>query len=150
MNNLYNSTHVSGILERIEKLSPNSQRQWGKMNVAQMLAHCNVSLETALGKNVIPRVPFVSQLIAKMLRPSVMGPKPFGKNSPTDKSYIMKAELNFDEQKSKAVSSIKKFSEGGPSACTTHPHPFFGHFTPEEWALFQWKHLDHHLRQFGV
>jgi hypothetical protein len=149
MNNLFNHSDVSQIVERIEKLNPASQRLWGKMNVAQMLAHCNISMETAMGKKNIKRL-FIGRIIAPFLRSKVLGEKPFGKNSPTDKSYIFPADIPFEEQQTKTISSVKQFFEGGPSACTTHPHPFFGSFTPDEWAVFQWKHLDHHLRQFGV
>lgn len=149
MHNLFTASDVSGIIERIEKLTASTQRQWGKMNVAQMAAHCNLSMETAMGKNVIKRV-FIGRIIGTLLKKKVLGEKPFGKNSPTDKSYIFPANLNFEEEKPKMIASIKQFYEGGPSKCTTHPHPFFGHFTPEQWAVFQWKHLDHHLRQFGV
>lgn len=149
MNNLFNPSDVSEILNRIEKLTPNSQRQWGKMNVAQMLAHCNISMETAIGKNSISRV-FIGRIIGNLLKPKVLSEKPFGKNSPTDKSYIFPSSLNFKEEQAKVVASIKTFSEGGPTRCTKHPHPFFGNFTPEQWAIFQWKHLDHHLRQFSV
>jgi len=149
MNNLFDQKDVTEILKRIEKLTPNSQRQWGKMNVAQMLAHSNISLETAMGMNFIKRL-FIGRIIGSFLKPKVLGPKPFGKNSPTDKSYIFPDNCNFEDEKLKTITSIKKFFEGGPSQCTTHPHPFFGKFTPVEWAIFQWKHLDHHLRQFGV
>ncbi len=119
------------------------------MNVSQMLAHCNVSMETAMGVNFIKRV-FIGRIIGTLMKSKVLSEKPFGRNSPTDKSYIFPADLEFEAEKSKAIASIKKFHEGGPSKCTTHPHPFFGKFTPEEWAVFEWKHLDHHLRQFGV
>jgi hypothetical protein len=149
MNNLFNHSDVSQILERIEKLTPGSQRKWGKMNVSQMLAHSNISLETAMGLNVIKPL-FIGRIIGSFLKPKVLGEKPFGKNSPTDKSYIFKSDLQFEEEKLKTIASIKKFFEGGSSQCTNHPHPFFGKFTPEEWAIFQWKHMDHHLRQFGV
>ena len=149
MNNLFDQSDVSQIIERIKKLTPNSQRQWGKMNVAQMLAHCNISLETAMGKNFIKPL-FIGRIIGSFLKPRVLSEKPFGKNSPTDKSYIFKPDLNFEEQKTIAIASLKKFFEGGTSQCTTYPHPFFGKFTPEQWAVFQWKHMDHHLRQFGV
>lgn len=149
MNNLFNQSDVSGILERIEKLTPDSPRQWGKMNAAQMLAHCNKSVETAMGQNFMKRL-FIGRIIGTLLKTKVVSAKPFGKNSPTDKSYIFPDNCNFEEEKSKITASIRKFSEGGPSQCTTYPHPFFGKFTPEEWAVFQWKHLDHHLRQFGV
>ena len=47
-------------------------------------------------------------------------------------------------------SSFDRFVNGGPRVCTTHPHPFFGRLTPAEWAIQQYKHLDHHLRQFGA
>lgn len=149
MNNLFDQSDVARILERIEKLTENSRRQWGKMNVAQMLAHCNVSIETAMGLNVIDRV-FIGRIIGPLMKPSVLGKKPFAKNSPTDKSYIFTGERVFEEEKSKTIATINKFFEGGPAQCTSHPHPFFGKFTPEQWAVFQWKHLDHHLRQFGV
>jgi hypothetical protein len=149
MNNLFDQSDVSDILGRIEKLRPDSPRQWGKMNPAQMLAHCSISLETAMGQHVIKR-PFIGKLIGSFFRPVALGKKPFGKNSPTDKSYIFTDPRNFDEERSKTTGMIKKFFEGGPSGCTNYPHPFFGKFTPEQWAVFQWKHLDHHLRQFGV
>jgi len=114
-----------------------------------MLAHCNVSLETAMGQNPIKRL-FIGRIIGSFLKPKVLSDKPFGKNSPTDKSYIFTDTRKFEEEKSKVIGSVKKFFEGGPSQCTTHPHPFFGKFTPEEWSVFTWKHLDHHFRQFGV
>ena len=93
---------------------------------------------------------FIGRIIGSFLKPKVLGEQPFGKNSPTDKSYISPENCNFEIEKAKAIASIHSFFEGGPSQCTTYPHPFFGKFTPEEWAVFQWKHLDHHLRQFGV
>jgi len=126
MNSLFKEADVSEITKRIDRLAPDTKNHWGKMNVSQMLAHCNKSLETAMGE------------------------KPFGKNSPTDKSYIFKDPLNFEEEKRKLKTSLTKFFEGGPSNSTKYPHPFFGKFTEEEWGVFTWKHLDHHLRQFGV
>jgi hypothetical protein len=149
MKNLFNPGDASEILKRIEKLTPHTQRRWGKMNVAQMLAHCNKSLETAMGMNKIQRV-FIGRIIGPLLKPRVLGEKIFARNSPTDKSYIFPDNLELEQEKSKTLASVKKFLEGGPSQCTTHPHPFFGRFTPEEWGIFEWKHLDHHLRQFGV
>ena len=121
------------------------------MNAPQMLAHCNLSMETALGKNSIKRL-FIGRIIGTMLKSRVLGEKPFGRNSPTDKSYIFagRDDINFEEEKTKLKQQVNQFFEGGASLCTTHPHPFFGKFSPEQWAIFQWKHLDHHLRQFGV
>jgi hypothetical protein len=149
MNNLFNQLNVSEILERIDKLHPDTKNLWGKMNAAQMLAHCGKALETAMGEHHIKRL-FIGRVIGPLVKKTVLSNKPFGKNSPTDKSYIFRDERNFEAEKSKTKSYINKFFEGGPAKCTVYPHPFFGNFTPEQWALFEWKHLDHHLRQFGV
>lgn len=149
MNNLFNPADVASIVERIEKLQLSSTRNWGKMNVAQMLAHCNKSLETAMGEDQFKQV-FLGRILAPFVRASVLGKKPFGRNAPTDSSYIFRGDHDFGFEKARTIETLKKFHQGGPAGCTTHPHPFFGKFSPEEWAVFQWKHLDHHLRQFGV
>jgi Protein of unknown function (DUF1569) len=149
MNNLYNQTDVSGILDRIEQLTQNAERQWGKMSVSQMLAHCNVSLETAMGLN-FPKRMFVGRIIGSFLKSKILNEKPLAKNTPTDKSYIFPDNREFEKEKTKAIELIKTFFEDGTTKCTEHPHSFFGKFTPEEWAILQWKHFDHHLRQFGA
>lgn len=149
MNNLYNQADVNFALERIGKLSPDSPPQWGKMNVAQMLAHCNISLETAMGKHTIKPL-LIGRIIGPLVRKKVLGEKPFARNLPTDNSYKFTGPLDFEEERAKIMASLKQFSEGGPGKCTTDPHPFFGRLRPDQWAVFQWKHLDHHLRQFAV
>ena len=88
MNNLFNQSDVSGILARIDKLTPNSQRQWGKMNVGQMLAHLNASLETAMGLNTPKRL-FIGRILGPFVKPNYLSEKPLGKNAPTDKFYII-------------------------------------------------------------
>ena len=135
MKNLFNPADVSEMLERIEKLTPHAQRQWGKMNAAQMLAHCNKSLETAMGMNKIPRV-FIGRIIGPLLKPRVLGEKIFARNSPTDKSYIFPDNLELEQEKSKTLASVKKFLDGGPSQCTTPPPPFFWRFTPQQIGKF--------------
>ncbi|TCD02126.1 DUF1569 domain-containing protein [Pedobacter frigidisoli] len=150
MNNLFNPADVSGILSRIEKLSPNAQKQWGKMTVNQMLAHCTASLETAMGLHRPERLGFVGRFFGKLMKPKFFSDQPFPKNSTTDKSYIITGNPDFETEKTRVIKQIKQFSDGGPANCTTHPQAFFGALTPEEWALMQWKHFDHHLRQFGA
>jgi hypothetical protein len=150
MKTIFDQNDAAGIVARIEKLKPDTQRQWGKMNVAQMLAHTGISLDTAMGENRLEPANFVGRFIGSILKRGALSEKPFGKNSPTDKSYIFKDDRKFDQEKERTLAKVKKFSQGGPANTTKHPHPFFGHFTPDEWGVFQWKHLDHHLRQFGV
>lgn len=148
MNNLFNHKDVSEILARIDRLTPTSQRQWGKMNVGQMLAHLNTSLETAMGLN-LPKRLFIGRILGPFVKPNYLSEKPLGKNAPTDKFYIFTDNREFEKEKAKAIELLKQFFEGGSAKCTTNPHSFFGKLTPDEWALSQWKHFDHHLRQFN-
>jgi hypothetical protein len=149
MNNLYNQSDVSAILSRIEKLSLNSQRQWGKMNVDQMLSHLNTFLETALDLNSPKRL-LIGRIFGSFFKSRYISEKQFSMNSPTHKNYIFTDIRDFEKEKTKSILLIKYFFDGGISKCTSKPHSFFGNLTPEEWAIAQWKHFDHHLRQFGV
>ena len=150
MNNLYNEPDVKDIIERLEKLTPNSKREWGTMNIAQMLAHCNVSLETAMGLN-FPKRKFIGRLLGKLLKLKFLDKKPMVKNSPTEDDYVTSSErFDFETEKSKAIYHVRTFYENGPEKCTENAHPYFGKLTPDEWAILKWKHYDHHLRQFGV
>lgn len=148
MNNLYSKSDVDSILARLQKLSPSSEKKWGKMNVAQMLAHLNVSLETALGLN-FPKRLFIGRIIGRMLKSKYLNEKPMDKNAPTDKKYVFSDSREFEKEKEKAIRLVNTFYENGPEKCTIHPHSFFGKMSPEEWATLQWKHFDHHLRQFN-
>lgn len=149
MNNLFIQSDVTGILSRIDKLTSSSERQWGTMNVDQMLAHCNVSIGTPLGMNS-PKRMFIGRIIGAYMKPKFLGEKIMAQNTPTVKNYIVKDSCDFENEKTKSIELVKTFFDGGASKCSTHPHPFFGKMTPEEWAILQWKHYDHHLRQFGV
>ena len=149
MNNLYNKSDVLGILNRIEKLSSNSKSKWGKMNVEQMLAHLNTFLETALNLNSPKRI-LIGRILGSFFKSRYISEKRFSINSPTHKDYIFTEVRNFEKEKSKSILLIEHFLKEGPSKCTSKPHPFFGKLTSQEWAIAQWKHFDHHLRQFGV
>jgi hypothetical protein len=149
MNNLYNQSDVLEILSRIEKLSSDSQRQWGKMNVEQMLSHLNAFLETALNLNSPKRI-LLGRILGSFFKKRYISEKRFSENSPTHKDYVFTDIRNFEKEKANSIQLIKQFFDGGPPKCTSKPHSFFGKLTSEEWAIAQWKHFDHHLRQFGV
>jgi len=147
--NLFEPSSVMEIKQRIEKLGPNSERQWGVMTPAQMLAHCSGWFEQATGLNNPPRS-FVGRIVGKMAKKSVLGDAPIRRNMPTEKSLIMQGDKDFSAEQRHLLDWVDRFSAGGPAGCTTHPHCFFGPMTPDEWAAMGYKHLDHHLNQFGV
>jgi hypothetical protein len=149
MKSLFEPSSTMEIRNRIDFLKPESERQWGKMNVAQMLAHCSAWMEMAAGLNSPPRS-FVGRIFGKMAKKSVLGEEPIRRNMPTENSLLMKDERNFAAERQSLLDWIDRFAKGGPEQCTTHPHCFFGSMSPSEWAIMGYKHLDHHLRQFNA
>jgi hypothetical protein len=149
MQSLFNLDDNQAILNRIYLLQANNKAKWGKMNVSQMLAHCQVPPQIAFGEKKIKRS-FLGILFGGMVKRSLMKPGPFKQNLPTAPDFVMNGEKNFEEEKIKLAKLVKRFAEQGPDAIVNEPHPFFGKLTKQEWDILNWKHLDHHLRQFGV
>jgi len=151
MTNLFDVTVANEIKARVGKLGPQSERQWGKMTPPQMLAHCSLGMQWALGEVVPEKGALPVRLIGRLVKPMVFrNEDPLRKNSPTAKSLVVADERDMAKERDRLLGLIDKFAAGGAAACTKHPHSFFGRMTPEEWAILMYKHLDHHLRQFGV
>jgi hypothetical protein len=149
MQNLFQPEAIAGVTSRIDKLQPTTQHQWGKMDVAQMMAHCSATLDVASGRVVLPRL-LVGRILGPFVRSVFTNDKPFSKNAPTDKSFVIADKRDFAREQEQLKVHVRQFHEGGEAQCTKHPHSFFGTLTPQEWATGMYKHLDHHLRQFGV
>lgn len=149
MKNIYNQLHEAEILNRIDNLSLNSKPQWGTMNVAQMLAHCSSFQDIAEGNSVLPR-DWLGRLIGRFVKPIVYNDKPLPHNMSTISTLRVLDDKDFETEKEILKQKILTFQSNGPEKCTPHPHPFFGKLTPEQWGKCIYKHLDHHLRQFGV
>jgi len=149
MKTLFEKDASDEIIGRIDRLQPAVQRQWGKMDVAQMMAHCSAALDMASGKMVLPRL-FIGRLIGGFVRPIYSNEKPFAKNNPTDPKLVISDKRDFQREQQQLRMKVREFQEGGEAKCTRHPHPFFGSLTTYEWGRGMYKHLDHHLRQFGA
>ncbi len=149
MKNLFDKADTEEILSRIERLTPDRKPLWGKMNAAQMMAHCSVLLRIARGLDK-PKRKWLGVLMGWALKDYYFGRKTFPRNSPTDPSFVVAGEKDFAEEKQNLIRHIMAFYQGGAENCTTHLNPFFGRLSPDEWARGQYKHIDHHLRQFGV
>jgi hypothetical protein len=150
MKNLFEAARVEEVKGRIGLLRPDSARQWGKMNPAQALEHCSRGIEMALGDKTPPRV-FVGRVLGWIVKPLALGnDEPMRRNSPTARELVVQDDRDLGTERARLCGLIDRFAAGGPAGCTTHPHAFFGPLTPEQWAILTYKHLDHHLRQFGV
>jgi hypothetical protein len=120
------------------------------MNAAQAVEHCARGIELALGERLPPRL-LMGRIIGGMVKVKVMeNDEPMRRNSPTVQGLVVKDERNLEAERERLCGMIDRFTAAGPTGCTSHPHSFFGRLTPEEWSILMYKHLDHHLRQFGV
>lgn len=149
MKNLFESETVEEVLGRINQLQPATQRQWGKMDVAQMMAHCSLALDMASGRLKPPRM-FIGRVLGPLVKPIYTNEQPFSKNNPTDQKLLVADQRDFGREQERLKVCVRQFQEGGESKCTRHPHPFFGRLSAQDWSRGMYKHLDHHLRQFGV
>ena len=149
MKNLFEQQTVNEVISRIDRLQPISQRQWGKMDAAQMMAHCSITLDIASGRLNLPRL-LLGRLVAPFFKSIYTNEKPFRKNGPTGKELVVADQRDFAREREQLKVKLLEFHKGGEARCTRHPHPFFGSLTPQAWSRGMYKHLDHHLRQFGA
>ena len=148
MKNLFEAAKVEEVKARIAQLRPDSERQWGTMTPAQAVAHCSAGLELAAGDRKPPQK-FIGRIIGRIIKPLALGnDEPMRRNSPT--MIAVQDDRDLEIERERLCGLVDRFAAAGPQGCTTHPHSFFGRLTPDEWATLMYKHLDHHLRQFGV
>lgn len=150
MENIFLQEVTSGLIQRINKLTSNSTPQWGKMAVGQMLAHCSVPYEMALegkGKKASGILKFILRLFLKNI---VVGEKPYAKNGRTAPEFLITEPKEFDSEKRRLISYIEKAQLLGESYFEGKESNSFGALSAKEWSNLFYKHLDHHLNQFGV
>jgi hypothetical protein len=150
MANVFNPNDVKEIHSRIEKLAPDTQAQWGKMDVAQMMAHVNVPYEMAYEGTGAKATGLKRILLTWFVKPIVAGPKPYKKNSRTAPEFIIADKRVFDTEKARLVGYVQKTLELGEKEFEGKASNSFGNMTAKEWNTTFYKHLDHHLNQFGV
>lgn len=150
MKNLFDPGVVDEINRRINQLSNSSVSQWGKMNVAQMLAHCVKPMEMALGEIPFTKAGFFKRTIGRLIKSVITSPKPYKTGLPTDPTFVtISYEFDFNQSKEKLIRMLNRYMQQQENVANI-PHPFFGKLTKEECGMSQYKHLDHHLRQFGA
>jgi hypothetical protein len=147
MPSIYNKTDNDAILARINQLTPGTKALWGKMTVDQMFKHTEAATSVAFSEKEL-KINFFMKLLGRMLKKKVFNNE-FQKNSPTAPEFIFTENYDFDTSKATLIEKFSRFAEGEKSI-TLMNHPFWGKMTHEDWDKLMWKHMDHHLRQFGV
>ena len=150
MKNVFNKMDSDEVINRINKLTPKSKAVWGTMDVAQMLAHCNVTYDMDM-TNDYPKATGVKKFFLKLfIKSVVVGEKPYQKNGRTAPPFIITGERAFDNEKTKLVNYILKVQKLGASHYEGKESNSFGPLKSSEYNNMFYNHLDHHLRQFGV
>ena len=149
MKSLFEEATLLEIKNRIEQLRPTTSAKWGRMTVAQMLAHATGGMKMAAGEIHLPRI-LLGRFLAPFIKFTFYNDMSLPKGINTDKALVISEQRDFEKEQQELLKWVAKFHNGGPTNCTKTPHPFLGKFTPEQWAKGMYKHLDHHLRQFGV
>lgn len=148
MKSIFDPSTEQAIIARIQSLSIDSKALWGKMHVLQMVEHGILCEDMYLGKNQVKRV-FIGRLLGGLLLKMVLkDDKPFSKGTPTAKELTPIG--NAQELEVMKTTWIGKIQENRDRPMPQFVHPFFGTMNKEQIGLLNFKHVDHHLRQFGV
>lgn len=138
------------IIQRIEALKPTDRPLWGKMSPAQMLAHCCVTYEMIYEEGKHPQPNFFMKLILKsFIKKIVVNEAPYKHNSQTAPAFLIVDERNFEAEKKRLIGFIAKTQQLGGAHFDGKVSHSFGTLNTTEWNNMFYKHLDHHLRQFG-
>lgn len=144
---LWNPQIRREVLDRMERLSPETKPRWGRMNAPQMLAHLTSWMQMAKGelKTRAMRVPFryppLKQLVIYWM--------PFPKGVPTAPELISRGNADWAIEQSALRRHIQSFEKLDPKMVWPE-HPAFGKMTTRAWGVLCYRHMDHHFRQFGI
>ncbi len=150
MKSIFEKQVRDDLIQRIEKLSDSSTATWGKMNVYQMIVHCIKTEEMYLRLKRYDRL-FIGRIFGQMsLKSLVKDEKQFKQNEPTHPEFKIKDNGYISTIKDKWVALIQQFENLTEAHYQGFSHPFFGKMTKTEVGQYNYKHIDHHLRQFNL
>jgi len=151
MRNVFKERDRVELLRRIEELDPERQPIWGTMTVHQAICHLNDAFLAALGPR--PVEPMGSWFHRTVMRFAAFTlPIPWPKGVPTHPQWdqtdggTRPEDIRTDHER--LVTLLGQFADTNGRGLD--PHPIFRDLTRGEWGRWAWRHVDHHLRQFGV
>ena len=148
---LHNSADFEEIITRISLLSENSQRKWGRMDVAQMLTHCELILKVALKEIQLPRPNIVIRTVGILTKKEIqIFNNGIPHNMPTFQEVIVNETCDFLESKKYLLTTLDEYVWNASQNNLPKTHQLFGKMTKFDWGFLEHKHLHHHLKQFNV
>jgi hypothetical protein len=148
--NIYDPQTTLLLHARIDALTPHSTALWGKMNVAQMLSHCQVVYQQILGENQDKPGAFMAWMLRTFFKQSMVNDTPYKPNLPTGPTFVrLGQQFDISEEQQKLKQYISSIQALGPEKMANILSLSLKRLTAEEWNNLIYKHIDHHLRQFG-
>jgi hypothetical protein len=151
MPQVLNEASLASLLQRINKLEDGSIPKWGQMTVSEMLTHCSTAIQMGLG-DVGTKAQF-GKAKAALARLLFIDLFPFPKGSPTAPELHPRMKLRkpetFARERDQLISQLKRIHDTSESHRFAD-HPIFRQMGRKRWGQLVYKHIDHHLRQFGV
>jgi hypothetical protein len=149
--NIYSPETTVELATRISSLTNETPALWGKMNAGQMLSHCCVAYQQVLGENTDKPGMVMKWMLKTFFKQSMVNEVPYRPNLPTGPTFV-RLNQNFDieTEKGKLIAYVQKIQELGPEQLSARPSLSLGKLSAMEWNNLLYKHIDHHLRQFGV
>lgn len=150
MKNIFDLEVTNEFIERINKLSPTTKSKWGKMSIDQVLAHLNVTYDYVYTDKYTKPKGFKRFILKMLVKPIVVGEKEYKENSRTAPDFIITDKRQFEIEKEKLIVDLKKTQQLGADHFDNKESHSFGPLKSSEWNNMFVKHLEHHLKQFGV
>ena len=151
MEDVFSTKDAQNYIDRINNLTPETQRKWGKMTVDQVLAHMNVPYSFIFEPEKQKKPGMIAKFLLKnFVKPKVVNNIPYKQSIPTSPVFIISDARNFEEEKKKLIGNIQRVQQLGREAFEGKENSSFGILTAQEWNNMLAKHLNHHLQQFGV
>ena len=143
---LYDDEVFDRVVARISQLTPDTTPEWGKMTVGQMLAHVAEVQDVWNGKP-LKGTPLYIRILGPLVKNKVLDLQPYARSIRTHPQYLMTDPEDFHTQRARLLDSLRAFHALGRQS---FKHPIFGTLTTDERGWAAYKHLNHHLEQFGV
>lgn len=144
---LFKDEDLKKVLARINMLNDNSVSRWGSLSREQMMVHCTKVLEVAI--NPYEKQLFIGKLFGAYVVKKILKNKEMKKGIKSSKVLFEEFPKSLEEEKERLISTFIQFHEKGPEFYENKLHPFFGRLTAKQWNELTYKHLNHHLSQFG-
>ena len=150
MENLFNKKDFEKIILRLSSITPLSEKLWGEMEVNQMIVHLKDQLDIAMGiKAAKAQGPLILRtMVGRYLALYVLPWRKGKEATPKEMDACMNGMIitDFESDKHLLLTRIEEFT----MADSFSPHPFFGKMNNKDWGRLAWKHINHHLLQFGA